>query len=206
VSVALAALAWIGAGLGVVLLAVVLVPFGARADGRVSDAAIEGAVELRWLFGLVAVRVASGGRGGFYLLGFRVSRPRASGSSGERERKRKAGRRKPSAKKKRGLGWLVRSRRALMGAARRLLAATGFRLKLSGRLGLGDPAETAVLVPLVAQLGRLPGVSLELGWDWIEEVIDLEARARARIWLAELLVVGVGLLLDREVRRMLRAR
>jgi hypothetical protein len=196
----LTVLAWIGAGLGLALSLVLLVPFGLRAKGRVGEDDLCGSVEVRWLFGLLAVRATTEGRSGVYIAGRRVSGlPRRRAERAEEpqvEEKVRSGR---------GLRWLLRSRRGLSRAARRLLAALHLRLELRGRVGIGDPADTALVAPLCAQLGRLPGVSLHLTWCWVDEVLDLEGCASARVWLAQLLGLGLLLLFSGDVRRMLRA-
>jgi len=197
----LSVLAWIGAGLGLALLLVLLVPFGVRARGRISDDDLAGSVEVRWLFGLLAVRATTDGRSGFSLAGLRLAGlPRPRPGRDDEEKPERAG-----ARGRRGLRWVMQSRRGLLRAGLRLLAATRPRLELSGRIGLGDPADTAIVAPLCAQLARLPGVSLRLSWSWVDEVLDLEGRAAARLWLVQLLGVGLLLLFDGEVRRMLCA-
>jgi hypothetical protein len=201
----LTVLAWIGAGLGLALLLVLLVPFGVRADGRVSEDELAGSAELRWLFGLIVVRFATEGRSGFYLAGLRVARFPRRATRPEPDPEPEPEPEPERARGRRGIRWLIRSRRGLSRAGLRLLAATQPRLEVRGRIGVGDPADTALVAPLIAQLGRLPGVHLHLTWCWVDEVLDLEGRAGARIWIAQLLGLGLLLLFDGEVRRLLRA-
>jgi hypothetical protein len=73
-----------------------------------------------------------------------------------------------------------------------------------GVVGTGDPADTALLFGAVRALQELPGVELDLRPDWLDEELEIDARASVRIWIADLLVVVVALLLVRENRAALR--
>jgi len=191
-------LAWLGVAAGSILLLVLLVPFRLRAHGQLNDAAVAGVVEVRWLFGALVLRWSSEEPSGLLLLGWRVARWHQRDARRERD---------PGAQSrgKRGLGWVLRSRDALWRVTRRVMAATRLRCELRGRLGIGDPADTALLVPMVARLERWPAVRVQLSWDWLEEVVDLEGRVVARLWLVQLIGVMLPLLLDGEVRRLVRA-
>ncbi len=78
------------------------------------------------------------------------------------------------------------------------------RLRASGRVGIGDPADTVALGALLAALGALPGVELAIGLDWVEETLEVDVELAARIWIAELLAIAAPLLLVRSHRRALR--
>jgi hypothetical protein len=188
-------LAWIGAAAGSILLLVLLVPFRVRARGELSDVALAGTVEVRWLFGALGLRWSSQEPSGLLLLGRRVA---GWGRSDRPERETEP-------RGKRGLRWALGNRAALSRVIGRALSALRLRCELSGRLGVGDPADTAFLSSAVAQLERLPAVRLRLSWEWIEEVIELEGRVAARLWLGQLIAVMLPLLLDGEVRRLVRA-
>jgi hypothetical protein len=89
--------------------------------------------------------------------------------------------------------------------AARLLGALHLSLRLRGRLGTGDPADTVALVGLLQAARALPGVQLEVEIDWLDEVLEGEAEGSARVWLAEVLAVAALLLLRREHRSALWA-
>jgi hypothetical protein len=79
------------------------------------------------------------------------------------------------------------------------------RLRVSGFVGTGDPADTALLFAQLRALRALPGVKLDLEPDWLEEELELDAEGSARISVGHLLVVAAALLWARENRLALRA-
>jgi hypothetical protein len=87
--------------------------------------------------------------------------------------------------------------------AARLVRALHLRVRAGGRVGTGDPADTAALGAVAAALGALPGVELAVELDWVEEALELEVELAARIWIAELLAVAALILLERGHRRAL---
>src|SRR5574341_257132 len=194
--------------LGLVLL-LVLVPFRARASGSVQVGVPAGAARVDWGLWLLAVEVDSNRRLTLRLLELPVARftLRAAREPGKERRPRKA---KPERKGKAGAGGLQRLRAAVaerepfQGMAARLARALHLRLRASGRVGIGDPADTAALWALLAALRALPFVELAIELEWVEEALELELELSARIWLAELLVVAALLLLARSNRRALR--
>jgi len=185
------------------LLLVAAVPFHARATGAVHDGEVSGAVWIGWGWGLLSVNVAAGG------AAVRVAGVRVVRLDGRRGGKRSA----PAEKERRDAGgerWAgrlrrsVRARRPLLRMAARLARALRLRLRLAGSLGAGDPADTAALVALARLLEAVPGVELPLEFDWLDEVVELEAEGSARIWVAELAAAAAVLLLERENRAALR--
>lgn len=198
------------------LAAVVLLPFRARAAGVVHDGEPSGAVAIDWGFGLLGVRLDTRRRVGLRLLWLPVARFRIRRkAAGERERKRervRGARPERTAKERkerpavmRRLRAALAEREAFQRMAARLVAALHLRLRASGRLGIGDPADTATLFGLMAALRSLPGVELDVELDWVDEVLELELEAAGRVWIAELIVVAVALLFARPNRRALRA-
>jgi hypothetical protein len=117
---------------------------------------------------------------------------------------------KPGKKKKARAGALDRlraglaERAAFQRMAVRLVRAVHLRLRGSGRIGTGDPAEGAALFAALRALEELPGVELALELDWVEEALEVEVEIGARVWIAELLAVAALLLLERPNRRALR--
>jgi hypothetical protein len=201
-------LAILGALLGFVLL-LVLLPFRAFAAGSVHDGLPAGAVRIDWGLWLLALELESSRRVTLRLLEFPVLRFRV-GTKEPREEERRERARRPKPEKVRKAGAVQRLRaayadRAAFGRmAARLVGALHLRLRGSGRIGIGDPADTVALAGLLAALAAAPGVELALELDWVEEALELELELAARIWIAEMLGVAALLLLDRAHRRALR--
>jgi hypothetical protein len=196
--------------LGLVLL-VVLVPFRARASGSVHDGAPAGEARVDWGLGLLSVTVDARRRVAVRVAELPVARfdlrtrGERDGKGGRRRRRREAERPRKKAGAPARLRAVLGEGEAFRGMAARLARALHLRLRASGRVGAGDPADTAALAALVAALGALPGVELALGLDWVDEALELDLELAARIWMAELLAVAAVLLLARPHRRALRA-
>ncbi len=203
-------LAILSAVLGLVLL-VVLLPFRARASGSVHDGAPAGEARVDWGPGLLSVNVDAHRRAAVRVL--RIPVVRFDLHTARERRKEDRRRRRPRGarreRKKAGaparLRAVLAEREAFQGMAARLARSLRLRVRASGRVGTGDPADTAALGALTAALGTLPGVELALGLDWVEEALELDLELAARIWIAELLVVAALALLARRNRRALRA-
>lgn len=188
------------------LLAVVVLPFRARATGAVHDGMPAGAASADWGFGLLGVRIDTDRRAAVRLLWLPVARFRLrAGKAGEERRPREE---REAKEEQRGalrrLRGALADREAFARMAGRIVRALHLRLRAAGRVGIGDPADTVALHALLSAARRLPGVELEVALDWVEDVLELEAEATARIWIAELLGVVAGLLLARRNRRALR--
>jgi hypothetical protein len=199
------------------VLLVVLVPFRARAAGAVHDGEPAGEIGADWGFGLLGFALDTERRVTLRLawipMRFRVGAKR--GRSRERRgrgrgagQEAKVGRAKPG---KGRVGPAARLRAALgerdafQRMAARLARALHLRLRAAGRIGIGDPAETAALFAVLQAAERLPGVELALELEWVEEALEVELTAGARIWVAELLGVALGLWLEPPNRRAIRA-
>jgi hypothetical protein len=202
----LSALLWTALAL---LALLVLLPFRAGASGEVHDGEPAGVVAVDWGFGLLGFALDTERRVTLRLawipLRFRM---KAKGQKARARHERKPareekGREKAGARQR--LRAALAERAAFQRIAARLVRALHLRLRAEGRIGIGDPADTALLFAALRALERLPGVELALELDWVEEELELELSADARIWIAELLAVAVGLLLERPNRRALRA-
>jgi hypothetical protein len=199
-------LAILWAFLGLVLL-LALLPFRAFAAGSVHDGEPAGALRIDWGPWLLALELHSSRRVVVRLLGVPVARfAMGARKPGKREpRARKAapeGKRKGDAIRRLRAGFAERE--AFQRMAARLVRALHLRLRAAGRVGIGDPADTAALAALLAALETLPGVELAIDLDWVEEELELELELAARLWIVELLAVAALLLLDRAHRRALR--
>jgi len=212
VDLALTLLLWLLAVLGGLVLLFLLLPVHVSADGQANVVLIDGEAEARWAWGLVSLRLTPERGAWIHLLGRPVRRVRRRASAhredeadeapeqtGETPRRRDTGGR-------RGLGWMLHHRHALLRVVKRLYRAMGVHARLEGALGLDDPAETATLWGLLMQMqGWLPGLELAVRPDFMDEQLDLRGTLRGRIWLAHLLVIVVGQLLRADTRQMLRA-
>ena len=204
-SILLAILMWIGIVVAGLVLLVLFVPVHVRAWGRVDDESADGRVRARWGGGIVSFHVS---RAGFELrvLGLRVARFRAAGTSAQRRKERPEREREEGRKSGRGAGWAWRNRRTFLRAGLRVLAALHPRGWVRGTIGLGDPMDMAALFALLEQgRNRWRRLELDVACDWTEEVLDLEGAVRAILWPVELGVVLLVVRLRSDVRRALRA-
>jgi hypothetical protein len=198
----LTAILWVTLAL---LVLVVGVPFRAAARGSIHEASLAAAAELSWGWGAVCLRI---GRREWALsfFGLRAWRfeARGRGRSEEAEDREEEARGR-SQGRTRKLRSALEHRSALMDAAARLAAVLRLRVLVRGTVGTGDPADTALLSSAARLLGQLPGVELQLQWDWMEEELEIDLEGRARIWIGHLLLAAIGLLMARENRAALRA-
>jgi hypothetical protein len=197
------ALLFVALGLLGLLLLVALVPFQAQGSASIHQASLMGAAGVEWGGGLVALRISSERGLAFRLLGVSIPWKRSRRDEAREEQRRKKRGREPG---KRGRPRTALSHgRALLGMVARLARALRLRLRVNGTVGTGDPADTALLAGLAQLVERVPGLELDLGWEWLDEQLDLDAEGSARIWIAQLLWVAAALLLVRENRAALRA-
>jgi len=190
-------LLWIAAVLGALLALVVLVPLHIRAAGSVDDLTVEGQARIRWAWGVLSVRLTQEQGATLHLVGLRIWTFRKS----TKEKKPKP----PRERAKGSLQWLVKNRRAGLQLMKRLIRTLRLQLRVQGRLGLDDPAATALVNRALAHLlGSSRAVSWQVEPDWLDETVQLDGEFRARIWLAHLGLVLLGGLLHRETRQMLR--
>ena len=191
--------------LGLALLLGAL-PFHARARGGARNGQLSGQLRATWAFGLVALELSATGVT-VRVAGLAVFRPRRAGRAALPARAAEGeaageGLRRSGLARVRGA---LENRRPLLRMAARLVGALHLRLRLAGRLGLGDPADTAALSGVLEAVRALPGVELSVELDWLGEALDLMAEGSARLWLPEALGVAGFLLLRRENRAALRA-
>ncbi len=190
-------------------LLVVALPFQASARGAAHDGELSGSLRVDWAFGLLGLELAPEGSA-VQVTGLTIFRSRRLAGR-RREREARSRDEDDARKGDEGSGGMarlraaLRNRRPLFRMAARLLGALHLGLRLRGRVGTGDPADTVVLVGLLQAARALPGVRLEVEIDWLDEVVEGEAEGSARVWLAEVLAVAALLLLRREHRSALRA-
>ena len=208
-------LAWIGIVIGSVLLLVLVVPAHARAAVSIEDEDVEASAQVDWGWGLFALRWSIDSGAAVHLFGLRVIKVRADASDEDDERERKAEKKrkkqqrrqaKRNKKSRRGLRWFTEHRQALLRLAGRIMRALGLRGRLWLRVGLEDPANTAVLVQLLALLDRaVPGLELWIEPDYLEETLEANGSAELGVWLLGLVGIALaGLLFDRQTRALLK--
>ncbi len=160
-----------------------------------------GRLTIRWLFGLVRVRIPV---------------PRVSGPPAEPPVEPKApgkrARRAPGGGRARLVGMLRQQafRRRIHRLARDLVRAAHVApLRLRLRLGLGDPADTgrlwAVVGPLSAALDGLRGADVRIEPEFVEPVLELRADGRARVVPLQVLALAVSFALSPASIRAWRA-
>jgi hypothetical protein len=196
-------LLWVLAGVVSLVLLVVALPFHARAKGAVDGFSAEGQVRLSFAWIVLAVRITRE-RATLHLFGlrlwtFRPGRDDEDAPTPERDRKRK----KKSRTSLRGLWGHRHTAWRLLG---RVLRTLRLRIDVQGVVGLGDPADTASLFQALWALeGAIPAVRMDVAPDWLDETIQLEGEARARLWLAHLGGVLLAAYLKKDTRLLLRA-
>ncbi len=191
-------------GLLGLLLLVTLVPFQAQASASIHEASLTGAAGVEWGWGLFAFQISSERGLAFRVLGISVPRLWKRHRHDAREERRRKKRAREPRKRKRSRLALWQGR-ALLRMVARLAPALRLRLRVKGTVGTGDPADTALLAGLAQLMDGVSGVELDLGWEWLDEQLDLDAEGSARIWIAQLLCVTAALLWVRENRAALRA-
>jgi hypothetical protein len=149
--------------------------------------AFEGQVRIRWLFGLVRLRLRMPDRG-------RAKRSKAAAQqAGGTRRKDKTGRGRD-----RALAAMRQHefrRHAMRFAADLLRAAHLSELALRVRLGLGDPADTgrlwALLGPLNALAQGLRHADVRIEPEFIDPVLEFDARGRSLLVPLQILTLVI---------------
>lgn len=221
-------LVWILAVVGVLLALLVALPWSVRASGAVAIWRATGEVAGDWGLGLVGFRWSREDGAWFRLVGLDVLRIRSDDEDvaqneaalarreakrairaerREQRREAKRARREAQGRREPGplfwLGWAARNR----GLFYRLVRALHLGGGIQGRVGTGDPADTATLAVLIDPvLAWIPGSESGIAWDYLDEALYLEGQVRARVWLLELLGLALVTLVRGESRRALLAR
>jgi hypothetical protein len=153
------------------------------------------------------------------LLGLPVARVRGGGKKAQRSRRAKrrdkakrakkaqgAKKANEATKRKRGPSWAWRHRQTLWRAFLRLAGTLHLRGRLAGVVGLPEPDHTAWVAVALGQLARvLPEGAVDVAIDYVDETVDVSGRLSLWLVPAQVLAVGLALLMTRNVRRALRA-
>lgn len=185
----------VGGGLLALALALLAVPVELAFDGAFdvdAPTAARGELTLGWMFGIVSVRL-------------RAPRPRAAARPGTTAHPRAQRPARRGTARRRAVELLRQAafRRRLWQLLADLLRALHPEdLRLTMRIGLGDPADTgllwAVLGPLGAALQRCSDVSIEP--QFAEAALAVEARGRLRGVPLQVIALLAGFVLSRPVR------
>jgi len=200
--------------LGVIVGLVLLVPLSFGVEGAATDDRLRGHARVAWGFGLLALRVDQDGAT-LRLVGLPIVR-RRFGDPRPRRRKAQAQKKKKKTEAKnhgepldrasRGLFWFLARRHLLTAIGRRYLKALHLRGGIDGVVGLASPEDTARLHQVLTLADRLlPEGALAIELDWVEEVVDLEARFGGWVWPLRIVGLTLWLWLDRKTWRALRA-
>lgn len=179
--------ALLGCLLGLVLagaLLLLLVPIRFALRAMVAEGHAEAAAQLSWGAGLLSLHLAPGE--GVELS---LARQRIYHSSG---RSAALSRRSERARSRRA-GWRL-GPRFLWRVGRRIVGSLRLRVRFWGRLGTGDPADTAkVFALLAAARGLLPSLDARgVRIDWIEPALELEGRCAGRLWPVAIVWIVLG--------------
>lgn len=212
----------LGALVGVLLVAVLALPFECETAGVVDEETLAGHVHARFGWGLLAVRAESGRGVTVRVVGRRLAlggnerrdtreeaRQRAARAAAKKATAKEKAAKKKAAKKRRArrrrsLRDVLRARSALRRALGRAMGALHLDGRVEGTIGLDDPADTAVVIGLVSALAAgTSRLSVDVGPSWMEETVRLRAQLRARFRLAALAWIALRALATSEVRRAL---
>jgi hypothetical protein len=159
-------------GLAVVLL---LVPVHLHARGCLADERLDAVASASWVFGTVLARLTP--QEGLVIRALGLPVYRYHERIHEAERPTRATRASVVRWSPRKVGRLLT----------RTLVSLRLRVKVAGRLGIGDPADTAVLFGGLAATRQLfPGLDTRgLAVDWIEPALDLGGSIEGWLWPVE---------------------
>lgn len=179
----------VGVLLGLLVLLALPVEAAFRLEGI---EAFTGQITIRWLFGLVRIRIPVPG-----------VRERPAKPAAERE----AARKPPRRKARRGparvlavLGQTAFRRRAYRLVEDLVRAVHVSQLRLRMRLGVGDPADTgrlwAVVGPLNAAAQGLRGAEVQIEPEFMDPVLEFRAQGRVLVVPLQVLALAVSFALS----------
>lgn len=190
---------YIGTGIALLVLALLIIPFRIYARGSVDNReGLDYLLIIDWAFGLFSLRSAGGAAPAFYLAGFRAWPLLIKARKKEKPRKKKPA---PFA----WLGWTREHYTHIRTVISRFARTSFLRGYLVGKIGLADPADTALaglLVPLIRIRTRRFYTAFTTTYD--EERMYIRAKIQATLIFGYLGIIALGMLADRQIRVMLR--
>jgi hypothetical protein len=178
-SVLLSIFFWLLAIVGILILMVLMLPISFWAKGNLSSMQIAGIAGLSWGFGLLSVRASS--TKGVHLCIFGVRIYRIKSTEEDKKKKKEPKPKKP--KEKPSIRWFISQREKSYEIFGKLLKALHLNGYLRGVIGFDDPGDTAYVYMLVASTG----LGREIKCNFMDEIIDLEAKVYGRLWPIQLL-------------------
>lgn len=200
----LTAFVWTAIVIGLLLLAVLLIPIRIRLSGLVDDQRGFGyQVVIDWAFGFLMVYAVDGQPISLFFLGLRVWRfslkPRKK-EKAEKKLKDKLYSAKAVS------GWIQKYFQRINLIVKRFARAIFLKGYISGRVGLPDPADTAKIAFFCDRLRIQEGrFQLAIACVYGHEMINMKACAQATLIIGYLGLVALRLILERETRIMLRS-
>lgn len=195
---------WIFGIIGGLTLVLLLAPIRIRVGGQMDDHQGLGyALNLDWSFGLAGLDKAEDRPWQLSVMGLRVMRFSAS----KKEKKIKEKKTKAIKKRSWPIARAVNEHfQTMVGILDRLTRAAFLKGRLTGRIGLSDPADTAKFGLLCRMVNRPSHrFTMALACDYDEEIIHVEVLAQATLIFGYLGLVAGMLLLQRQTRMMLRS-
>jgi hypothetical protein len=173
----LSILGWTLLALLLVIVAVLVIPTELEACGVVSPDRLHGSADVWWAWGALRVHAAPSDGVEFRLFGRRLWRYRR-GATAATPQEEDADEPKEAKERRRP------SIRMVVRIVRRVFRSFRLRLRVVGRLGTGDPYETAKLFGTLQAAHRLlPGLDARgVHIDWLEPVVNLDGQLRGRVW------------------------
>jgi hypothetical protein len=194
---------WIGIVIALIILVLFTAPIKMRARGSADErGGLDYLLIIDWAFGLFSLRAVSGAPPGLYFAGLRLWR--ISFKKGKKEKPReKSKKEKPSPLT--WLGWV----RENFSTIRHILVSFGnacfLRGYLIGKIGLADPADTAILGLLFRLIQvQTKRVNVSMTTVYHDEILHMRAKIQSTLIIGYLALVALRLLLDKEIRVMLR--
>lgn len=202
-----------------VLGLVLLVPFHLAARGVLSDARVDGRVEVRWALGLLILRAQPADGLTLRLLGIRIWRRRPPSAADREARKAKraekqtrradrraaklpadAGQEQAPWWRRMGGGPPLRDGLHLLRTSWRLLPLRG---QIRGALGLSDPSDTGAVFTVLDPIARRARtIELNIEPVWIDSEVDLNGWITLRLWPIEIIAKIIWhLIWDARIRR-----
>jgi hypothetical protein len=192
-------LTWIGIVIALLILVLLIIPIKMRASGSIDDReGLDYQLIIDWAFGIFSVRVATGMPAGLYIARWRVWR--IPSKIGEKKKSKKE---KPSPLI--WLGWIRGNFTRINHVLSRFARASFLHGYLIGKIGLADPADTA-FIGLLCRLMQIQTKRFNLSVTTVYdcEMIHIRAKIHSTLIIGYLGLVALGLLLDKQIRVMVR--
>lgn len=198
----LAVFTWIGFGIAILLLGLLVIPIGISVIGSINDReGLDYLLSIKWAFGVLTLRAITARPIEIYLLGIYLGRIPL-------KIKKDPSDIKAEKKKASSWDWLQWTRGNFTNInyiLSRFARAGKLQGHIFGEIGLVEPADTAMidhLTRLVWIDGRRFSLNIMTVYEY--ETINIKAQIRSTLVIGYLGLVALGLILDKRIREMLR--